>query len=60
MGKMKSICNAKMKSFWHIIENYLGKIVKNVMRTHDQKMELIYCFIWGTYRWGNMVIGNSW
>ena len=26
------------------MENSLGKIVKDVMRTHDQKMELIYCF----------------
>ena len=58
MGKIKLICKAKMKSFWHIIENYLGKIVKNVMRTHDQKMELIYCFIWIKCSWVNMVIVN--
>ena len=56
MGKIKLICKAKMKSFWPIIENYLGKIVKNVMRTHDQKMELIYCFILIKYSWGNMAI----
>lgn len=31
--------------------NSLGKIVKNAMHTHDQKMELIYCFNWVNYKY---------